>query len=121
MAKKVGFYCEYSMMSNQVNRYCVPHLKLTESRRLRETPQHAIAAMTPHSGLTEDEFQAALDGLIIPDVEANAALLDGASASLGATVERLAGIMLERGLLVRPPEVSGLLDGRFVRTEGRER
>lgn len=90
-------------------------------RRLRETPQHAIVAMTPRSGLTEDEFQAALDGLIIPDVEANAALLDGASASLGATVERLADIMLERGLLVRPPEVSGLLDGRFVRIEGRAR
>ncbi|MDR1994804.1 ABC transporter substrate-binding protein [Azonexus sp.] len=88
-----------------------------QRRALTYIEQHrddAMSRMAKHFGISAADMSAAFDGMILPDHAANHQLLSGPSPGLYTTVQRLAHVMKERGLLMQIPGTSALLDGRFT-------
>jgi NitT/TauT family transport system substrate-binding protein len=76
---------------------------------LQREPDDATRRMAVREQLSPEAFRQSLAGLVIPTRERNLELLAGDAPELAATAARLAMLMRERGLLVRPAQIEGLL------------
>lgn len=81
---------------------------------LQAHPEDASRRMAMRHEVTPQEFHALLQGLQLPDLRANLALL-GERSSLPASGQALADVMLERRLIARPVNVGALLDPHPLR------
>ena len=81
---------------------------------LAAEPEDAARRMAARLGLSGSEVLRSFEGLILPDLEANQALLSGPTASLQQTAVELGEFMLERGFLSSRITVEDLTDGRFL-------
>lgn len=85
---------------------------------LTQQRDDALARMARRPGTSAAEVASSLEGMELPDVSANRALLGGETPPLARTAQQLAQVMHQRGLLPRPMNpagLTGLIDGRFVR------
>lgn len=78
-------------------------------------PDPAARMLASHLAMTPQQTLSALGRMHLPDRSEITLLLGSGPRSLGPVVDRLQRIMLEKGLLDRPPATDNLLDPRFVR------
>lgn len=81
----------------------------------RKESNRAVAIMAQRERLTADDFQKALQGLILPDIKENRSMLAGPAPALIPIAQRLSRVMLDNRLIERSPEVKELFDGSFVK------
>lgn len=81
---------------------------------IRKDPDRAAALMAPRERLGADDFHKALQGLRLPDLEENRSMLAGPAPALISAIQQLSRVMQAYQLIRRPPDATGLLDGRFV-------
>lgn len=81
---------------------------------IRKDPQRTASLMAPREHLSADDFRQALQGLRLPGIAEDRAMLAGPTPSLIPTIQQLSRVMQANRLIKRPSEVNGLLDGRFV-------
>ena len=75
---------------------------------LQKKPSDAAARMAVREAVTPEEFLASLQGLKLPDREANLRLLGGSSGNLTATMRQLSATMLKQKIIsksVEPPQL----------------
>lgn len=80
----------------------------------RKHPEEARTIMAQREGLSAGAFRAALDGAHLVGPEENRRLLRGSEPELRSALETQARFMGESGLLEERPDLTGLIDGRFV-------
>lgn len=78
-------------------------------------PDTAARMLASHLAMTPHETLSALGRMHLPDRSETTLLLGSDPRSLAPVLDRLQGIMLDKGLLDRPPATDNLLDPRFVR------
>lgn len=81
---------------------------------LRQDREDALARMAAREGISPGDFAFALDGLQIPGLTANRALLSGEAPGLLPTLNRLESTLREVGLLQGPIDAPRLLEPRFL-------
>lgn len=77
-------------------------------------PEDALKRIALRQGLSSATVLSAYDGLTLPGLEENQALLEGNPAPLQRSADKLAGYMLEKKLLRHPLKVDDLTDGHFL-------
>lgn len=80
-------------------------------------PQDAARRLAPFMGVKEAEVTAQFDGLKLPTLAENRALLSGVTADLNTRAASLAGLMLRRKLLQRAVNTEHLADPMFLPQE----
>ncbi len=81
---------------------------------IRKDRNQAASLMAPRERISADDFQKAIQGLHLPNIEENRSMLAGSTPTLVRTTRQLGEVMLTSRLIVRPPDLKGLLDGSFV-------
>jgi NitT/TauT family transport system substrate-binding protein len=81
---------------------------------IRKDPDRAASLMAPRERLSADDFRKALQGLRLPEIGEERAMLAGTAPALIAPIQQLSRVMLANQLIKRPPEANGLLDSRYV-------
>lgn len=79
-----------------------------------ESPETYTAALSQRLKLEPADIPLAYAELELPDLSANRRLLGGSNAPLLATAKQLGEIMVRGGLLRSEPDLSSLIDSRFV-------
>jgi len=82
----------------------------------RKQPDDAARRLAVHQSMTPAEFLGAIKGLELLDRQANLQAFGGGAGALRGNLERMADIMVSRGLLpaTKKVDVEGLLDDRWV-------
>jgi NitT/TauT family transport system substrate-binding protein len=85
---------------------------------IRKDPDRTASLMAPREHLSADDFRKALQGLRLPDIDEDRSMLAGPAPALIPPIQQLSRVMQANQLIKRPPELNGLLDGRFVEGAG---
>ena len=80
----------------------------------RSKPEQYADLMASRMGLSPEQVAASFAELRLPDALENRSLLSGAQPPVAATAQRLTDIMWAAGLLAQKPELSGLLEPRYL-------
>ncbi len=81
---------------------------------LKNRPEHAAKLMTPRMKLSAEDVLASYDGLILPDLDKNKAMLGGAHPELDKLIIKLTEVMLQTDLLFRKPEGGDFTDSALL-------
>lgn len=89
-------------------------------RYLHAAPIPAQAHIAQRLGLQSADIARSLAHIELPDTQANARLLGGATPPLAQSAAQLGAVMVQRGLLTTVPATAtaALLDARFTQQEG---
>lgn len=87
---------------------------------LQTNPQDSAIRVAPRTKVTPEQFLESLEGLRIPGLEENQALLSQQDPLLLKTARRLVEVMLANQLLSQPVDPATLLDPRLVNAVERE-
>lgn len=88
------------------------HFKALEY--MHNKPQQAAKIIAKRLRISADKVPASYEGIALPDLQENIALLAGEHPTLLNSAETLSRVMHEAGLLPRSAELDGLIDARFL-------
>ena len=85
----------------------------------RAEPETTASAVAARQGLTPAEFQRAMDGVRLLNLQENLALLSGTDPRLLRGLERQNEVMHQAGMLTSIPEIEMIIDDRIVEKAAR--
>lgn len=81
---------------------------------MRQQPDDAARRISQRLGVTVDEYQQMMQGIVIPDKKENASILGGHSPTIVASANRMAKIMQQERMLQNAVEIEPAIDVDFV-------
>ncbi|MGR9115391.1 MAG: ABC transporter substrate-binding protein [Gammaproteobacteria bacterium] len=81
---------------------------------LREHPEEAVVHIAPNMALEPDQVLQQLEAMILPNLATSKQWLSGDSPTLHTSIATLEPLMREQGLLVKPIDVSRLIDDSLL-------
>lgn len=87
---------------------------------MKADPARAFAIMGEREHISAEEFESSLNGLIIPNLAENRAMLSSTPPGLKKSAEQLKKVMSANNLTHKDVDTGAMLDGRYVEVIGKD-